>query len=449
MNILFAATIYFFIGLVIIQFTEPKNSINNIKIYCFTYFVAIFVCGFYYLTWILLGLENHKGVEGLFSPDSSTYYLDAVDIVNASFSSEVLNRVITDHYHELFLAIQIFVFGEHVLIPKIYQVLLFSIAVVLWVSIARDILRQKKMVKYFCFLLVFCVPLLTYSAHALKEISLFLATTVAFYGFTKYHFKIGHQYKYLWIALLGITFMFLLRREFALVMFLSLITATFLGSGLSLKKKIGWGTVSAIGLILIAVLPVFQQIGALAPLTEGGMVHVGRTDTGARVAADVDTPIGGMLGSALIIVTNPLLIIPMFIYGVIQLFFHPPFLFTPNEMIERGGLSYLTMGYYNILFTFMLPALYFGAKDLFKRFKGNPVFIALLIYFLFASLATIFGSDSYRRFKISYFWPIAYLCISYGFVTFRVWKKKIPLVALILIGLLLTYFTVDFIGLVS
>ncbi len=451
-NILFATLIYFFIGIVIIQFTEPNKSESNIIKYCFTFAVALIACMLYYLTWILLGLEPHKGVEGLFSIDSSTYYLDSVRILNANFSNEILDEVITDHYHEFFMAIQMYVFGEHVLIPKIYQVFLFSIGVILWISIARDILKNEKMVKYFTYLMVFCVPLLSYNAHALKEVSLFFSTTIAVYGFAKYHYKRGHQYKYLWIALFGVILMFLFRREFALIMFISLLMGTFLGSGLSLKKKVGWGLVSAVGLILIVMLPVFQQIGATAVLTEGGTIFVGRGDTGrisaGAAGAQTDPSFGGIIGSVIILLSNPLLFMPMLVYGVIQMFFHPPFLYSPNAMLSRGDLSYLTMGYYNLFFSILLPAFYFGARQLYKKSKRNPVLIALLVYFIAASLGTILGSDSYRRFKVSYFWPIAYLYISYGIVTYSIWKKKLPFVAMLFIGLLLAYFVVDFIGLV-
>jgi hypothetical protein len=448
LNILFATTVYFVIGYSIFLFIESQNTGKNIFYFTVSYFVALSACLLYYATWIILDLEAHKGVVGLFSPDSSTYYLDAVRIAGNNFSGDVVGRVITDHYHELFLAVQIYIFGAHVLIPKIYQVLLFSIAVVLWTSIARDILNNQRMEKYFFYFLVFCVPLLTYNAHVLKEISLFFATTVAIYGFTKYHYSNRKSFKYFWVALFGIIFMFFFRRQYALVMFFSFLLATMMGSDISLRRKIIWSVISLIVLFVISAIPIFQQIGATTPLTEGGTIFVGRGEHKVRVAAR-DTEIHGMFGSAIYLLTNLTVVFPMFIYGIIMMFFHPPFLYTPAEMLERGTLSYLTMGYYNAFFAILLPAFIFGAWYLHKYKRNDPVVISLLLYFILASIVVIFGAADIRRLKISYFWPIAYIYICYGMATYPVWKKHLPLVGLIFAVFFILYFVADIIGWVT
>ena len=431
-----------------IHLFDRKRLQANISYFTTTFFVALFYCVTYYTVYLLLDLNVFRGIPGLFSPDSAGYHVFALRIVNENFSKEIIDTTITDHYHPIFLAIQMYVFGSHPLITKIYQVLLFSIGVTLWTRIARDVLQEKIAVKYFFYLLLFCIPLLTYNAHVLKEISLFLATSISFYGFTRYYYKQGKKSKYLWITLMGIILMFLFRREFALVMFLSFVFAFLLGSGLSFQKKAIWMVVSALFYVVISNLPIFQQIGALDPMTEGGRVFVARGES-SRVAADIEGDTGGMIGSARFLFTNPTVAFPMFIYGISQLFFHPPFLYTPSEMIARGNISYLAMGYYNAIFVLLLPAFYFGARQLYREKKGNSVLIAFLLYFIFASLGAIFGSDSYRRFKVSYFWPIAYIYISYGIVTYPLWKKKLPLVALVFIALFFMYFAFDFIGLVS
>lgn len=448
MQVIIATIAYFMIGFVLFHFIEPHRSRANINYFILAYVVAFVFCIAYYLTWISLGLTEHQGVEGLFSPDSSTYYLDALSIAQSNFRSEVLDRVITDHLHEPIMAVQIYVFGEHVLIPKIYQVLLFSIAVVLWTSVARNILNDPRMVKRFYYLLLFCAPLLAYNATVLKEISLFLATTIAVYGYARYYYSRNKGFKFLWVALAGIILMFFFRRQFALVMFFALAGATLYGSGMKLKNKVFF-SFAALALFFIAsTLPIFQQIGATSPLTEGGSVFIARGE-GHRVAAQMDGETAGMVGGARILLANPLMAFPMFVYGVFMMFFHPPFLYTPAEMIARGNLSYLTMGYYNAFFVLMLPAFYYGAKYLHKKLRKNPVLIALLIYFVLATLGTIFGSDSYRRFKISYFWPIAFLYISYGIATFPLWKKYLLRIGMIMAALFIMYFMADLIGWVS
>ncbi len=443
-NIVIATIVYFMLGFLLFVFIEPENHKANIQMFIRSFIVSLIFLFIFYNSWILLGLEAHKGVEGLFSRDGSTYYLDAVQIVNSGFSGEVLDRVITDHYHELFVAIQLYVFGVHLLIPKIYQILLFSVAVVLWVSIARDILKDPKLVRYFFYMLLFCLPLLSYSTEITKEISTFFTTTVTVYGFTKYYYTLGARNKYLLVTLLGLILMFMIRREFALVMFFSIIIAAFLGSGLPLQKKILWGSASMLLFFIVSSLPFFQEIEAAAPLTEGGTIRAGRESSAVLQGGGQ-----GMIGNMLLILQNPLTVGPYFIYGIFQLFFHPPFLYTPSEMLSRGTLFYFVAGYYNLFFAVMLPAFYFGAKHLYKNNKRNPVLIALLIYFIFASLGAIFMSDSYRRFKISYFWPIAYLYISYGIATFPLWRKRLPIVALVFIALFIAYFTFDLIGFAS
>lgn len=441
MNILLATVIYFLIGYITFHLVESKNRNRNIKLFSFTFFVALFACLLFYASWLLLGLESHKGVEGLFSPDSSTYYLDAAALVKSNFDTEVLNRVITDHYHELFMAIQMLIFGEHVLIPKIYQVLLFSISVVLWVSIARDILGENKMVKHFTLLLVFCIPLLSYNAVVLKEISLFFSTSVAVYGFTKYTYSSTGNNKYILIALLGIILMFLFRREYALVLTMAFILATFISSNLSYKNKSIWIVFTTILFMIISNVPFFQSIGAVDPLLEGGIIISGRNQylEGGQ----------GMLGNLLLIIQNPVTVGPYLIYGLLMLFFHPAFLQSPAQMLNSGGLGYLTMGYYNAFFTLLIPAFIFGVRFLYKHKKNDPVLIALLIYFIGASLGAIFASDSYRRFKISYFWPIAYVYISYGIATYSLWKRYIPIILLLFGFLAFAYYTLDIIGFAS
>ncbi len=440
-NIFIATVIYFIIGYTVSHLWEPANSGVNVNRFAITFLVALAACLLYYYTWITLGLTVHRGVEGLFSRDSSTYYMASAIIARSEFEPAVMARVITDHYHELFLAAQLYVFGEHVLIPKIYQVMLFSIGVMLWVSVAEEILRDKKMVKHFFYLMVFCVPLLTYNAHVLKEISLFFSTSVAVYGFVKYNYRPDKQVKHIAMAVVGIIMMFLFRREFALVMFFSFVFATLWGANISLNKRLAFGFMSLIVFLLVSNLPFFQNIGATAPLTEGGIIRTGRTETLPGG--------GGFFGNFTTILSNPLTVGPYFIYGVLQLFFHPPFLYSPAEMIERGDLSYLTMGYYNLFFSVTLPAFYFGGRYLFKNNIRNTVFVALLLYFIFASLGTIFGSDSYRRFKISYFWPIAFICVSYGIATFPQWRRHLPLCLFVFIVLIFVYAVGDIIGFVS
>jgi len=444
--IIIAITIYFLIGYLLIKSIEPDNTEDNSYYFRSAFLVGILSCIAYYSSWLYLGLEAYKGVEGLFTPDSSTYYLDAVRIAENNFSGEILGSIITDHYHELFLAVQIYIFGEHVLIPKIYLVMLFSIAVVLWTSIARDILQEQVIVKYFFYLLLFCLPLWTYNATVLKEMPLFFATSVTIYGFSKYTYSQAVDKKNIWITLVGIVLIFIFRRQYGLVMLFSLIIASVFGAGLSLHKKIMWMSVSVLAFFMVSALPVFDWIGAANPLTEGGGIKTARSEGGGVI---IERTGGGMFGGAMYLITNPTVVAPMFIYGVLMMFFHPPFLYSPVEMIERGNLGYLVMGYYNFFFALLLPALIFGFWYLFNYRRNDPVLIAMLAYFILTSIGVIFGSDSYRRFKVSYFWPIVFIYVSYGLATYHLWKKYLPLVSVGLLALLVAYFYADIIGFVS
>jgi len=454
-NITIATLVYFTIGCLIFSIIEPSRGVNyNVSLFTFTFIVSLLFCLIYYNIWLILGLSAHKGVEGLFSPDSSTYYLEAKFIARSNYSGQALERVITDHYHQLFIAAQLYVFGEHVLIPKIYQVFLSSISVVLWVTIARDILRDSKLVNYFYYLLLFCVPILTFNAHVLKEISLYFATTLAIYGYTKYSYATVKNIRFIFVALTGIILMFFFRRQFALIILFSFIIGTLFGAELSLNKKGLWSAISLIAFFVISTTPIFQQIEATAPLTERGVVFIGRAETGRRISSYSE---GGMIGSATYLLQHPITVAPMFAYGSLMVFFHPSFLYSPTEMISRansrriglGGLDYLTMGYYNLFFTFLLPAFFFGAWYLYKYRRGDPVIISLIVYFILTNIMLIFGCDSYRRFKLSYFWPISYLVICFGIGTYFSWKKYLPFVAIVFGLLLITYLSADIIGLVT
>ncbi len=450
-NIIIAIFIYFTIGFILFSIIETDMKSQNTYFYIVSFLVSMIWCLTYYSIWISMGLDAHRGAVGLFSRDSALYYLDAAFIAKSNFSRYALKHVITDHYHSVVMASQLFIFGEHVLIPKLYQVLLFSLSVVLWINIAKHILISNFLIKSYFLLILFCIPLLTYTAHALKEISLLFSTTLTIYGYTKYYYVPRNNLKYLVIALIGLFLMFSFRREFALIMLLSIILASFIVLKLPFIKKALLLSISLITFLVASSAPVFQQIGAIRPLTDEGIVHIGRTETGERI---VGTREGGMLGSARYLISNPLIVAPMFTYGVLMVFFHPPFIYTPEEMINRakhlgkgyGGLDYLTMGYYNLFFAFLLPFFFFGAFYLNKYGKTNPVLIAILFYFILSSISIIFGSDSYRRFKSSYFWPISYLYICCGIATYHRWKKYLPLVALVFIGLIAAYVGVDIIG---
>lgn len=445
------ATVILFMlgGLITILF---QNKRQNLHIYITSFGVACAFMLLFHHTWIALELENFRGVVGLMSQDGSGYHLEAVYIaennLKLDFEYSPIHGGRVDYYHSYFLALIYYLFGGSPIIGKIYQVMLFSIAVALWVCIIRNLLSSESQVKHFYRLLLFCIPLLSYNALLLKEISLFFSTAVAVFGYTRYYYSHKNNNINLLLTIFGIILMFAFRRQFALVMFFALAMATLYGSGITQQKKVLYSVGAIVVFLVASTMPIFQNIGAVSPLTEGGTVYVGRGE-GHRVAAQMGGETAGMVGGARLLLTNPLIALPMFVYGVFMMFFHPPFLYTPAEMIARGNLGYLTFGYYNAFFAILLPAFYFGARYLYKNQRKNPVLLALLFYFVLASLGTIFGSDSYRRFKISYFWPIAFLYISYGIATFPVWKKYLPLSGIILLALFAMYFMADLIGFVS
>lgn len=446
--VIIAGFIYFITGFTIVSLLKGKQF--NRQVYFLSFTICLFAMLLFHFSYLALGLPSFRGVEGLMSMDGSGYHLEAVYIVNnklkLDFDYSPIHGGRIDYYHTYILAIHYFIFGFNPLVGKLYQVLLFSISLVLWANIARHIFDEEyTLIKHFFILLVSCLPIISYTATLTKEISLFFATSLSIYGFSNYYYN-DYKFKHLWISLLGIVLMFLFRRQFALVMLFSVVFAILFSSKLAFKAKLFLGVTITIFLFILSAAPIFQQIGAFNPLTEGGGIIVGRTDD-TMVGSFMDDDAQGIYGSAVFFLNNPQIALPMLTYGILMLFFHPPFLYTPATMLERS-LFYLVSGYYNAFFSFLVPVFFIGIFHYKKNKNADPVFILLMIYFVLASLGTIFHSDSYRRFKLSYFWPIVYLYISYGIAMFPKWKKHLGSIILVLFVFLVLYFTADIIGLI-
>lgn len=426
--------VYFYLGIYILKYLFPL--VKNKK----RLFIKSFIIGtVFVISYHFIGIEfnfsswyerGHIPPPGIFTIDGLQYYENGISLSQNYFNINKLPHSIGwTILWQFIIGFQFLVFGVNILIPKLFNVLLFSLASVAFSQLGFFISNNKKVSRYSYNLFLIFFPLLYYCSTLMRE--MFLAFQIIFSIYSYIMFIKLDKKKWFIFFLSFLMMLFFTRIEYFLFLLISILYVFILNKKMSLIRKIFILSIAFIIMILIIYSPIAQRTSLTDSITGEG----GRSSRSVAVSSGNYVKLqGGYFSVIGLVLSNPVNYLKNFIFSVIQYFLDP----LPTKWIisindTRPSLRFF-FSLFNMIHYFFLPALFFGVyyKLKYKLIYDEEKIIVLVILFNMFALSLLLRVT--LRYSVPIF-PLVFLFTAYGISIRRYWEKYVPYIMIIaLIG---------------
>ncbi len=398
--------------------------------FLFSFFIIMF---FHYGGLWLFDFFRFGGVPGVLHADEHWYHTQAVsqaeakDLFTPSFYGDWA------YFWQVIIALFYSIFGYDAVYPKVANIMFFSISATLIYSIVLKESGSKKITRQSYILFLTYLPLLYYSSTILKEgVLSYLIVSFLFIFYKISNHEIKRKKRWYILLVVFSILLLLTRHQFFLILAALSFFTYVIKSNINLTKKLTMTTLLVLFMGVLISSPLFQAftfMDRIAGDDQRKSINIGGDQ---RIFVE-----GGYGAYALAVITNPTAISRQLIHGSFVYNLHPLPISAFNLSFSQRPI-YSINAIHNLLYYFLLPAIFFGIFYKVKMKKFTVFDWMVVGFWSLTMLAIILNGRDPMRYRVSFYFFMMVIYAPVGLHYYPFWKKFIPIILLIYVFAIMT-----------